>query len=65
MEYRDPAVGTVLPQCADLFGAVADTLPDHRATFCPAAWGDLWHGDRAHPSEWGLATYTYRDLTVI
>lgn len=65
MDYRDPEVGTVLPQRARMFEEVAAALPDHRATFCPAARGDLWHGDEAHPSEWGLATFVHRDLAVI
>lgn len=65
MEYRDAEVGTVLDQRARMFEEVSAALPDHRSTFCPAARGDLWHADRAHPSEWGLATFVRRDLTVI
>lgn len=65
MEYRDPEVATVLPQRARLFEEVAGALPGHGATFCPAARGDLWHGGKAHPSQWGMATLVRRDLVVI
>lgn len=65
MDYRDPEVGTVLPQRARMFEEIAEALPGHRATFCPAARGDLWQGDEAHSSEWGLATFARSDLPVI
>ena len=65
MDYRDPEVGTVLPQQARMFEEIEAAIPDHRATFCPAAQGELWHGDVAHPSQWGLATFVRRDIPVI
>lgn len=65
MDYRDPEVGTVLPQRARMFEETCAALPDHGGTFCPAARGDLWSGDEAHPSEWGLVTFVRRDLAVI
>ncbi|EFL90888.1 endonuclease/exonuclease/phosphatase [Ahrensia sp. R2A130] len=65
MDYRDPKIGTILPQRARMFDEICEALPGHRATFCPAARGDLWHGEHAYPSEWGLATFVRRELTVI
>jgi hypothetical protein len=44
---------------------VAAALPGHAATFCPAAQGNLWDGDRAVPSQWGLATFVRTGLPVI
>lgn len=63
LTYRDG--GHVLPQRARFFAEAAAALPNHTATFCPAAQGVLWDGDTAHPSQWGLATFLHRDLTVI
>jgi len=63
LTYRD---GTrVLPQRANLFRDVCAALPDHVATFCPAAQGVLWDGEVALPSQWGLATFVRRGLPVI
>lgn len=63
LSYRDG--GADLPQRANFFADVAAALPDHAAMFCPAARGDLWDGDRAVPSQWGLATFVRRTLPVI
>jgi endonuclease/exonuclease/phosphatase family metal-dependent hydrolase len=63
LTYRDG--DHVLPQRANLFRDVCDALPEHRATFCPAAQGVLWDGDQAVPSQWGLATFVHRSLHVI
>ncbi|MGF7006159.1 endonuclease/exonuclease/phosphatase family protein [Aminobacter sp. BE322] len=60
--YRD---GGELPQRANLFGEVANALPGHQAFFCPAARGPLHDGDRAIPSEWGLATFVRRSIPII
>src|SRR5215467_9947858 len=53
--YRDG--DHVLPQRANLFRDVAAALPEHVATFCPAAQGILWDGSGQIPSQWGLATF--------
>lgn len=63
LTYRDGS--HVLPQRANLFRDVCAALPDHVATFCPAAQGVLWDGDVALPSQWGLATFVRRGLPVI
>lgn len=63
LEYRDR--DHVLPQRANFFRDVAQTLPDHAATFCPAAQGVLWDGDEAVPSQWGLATFVRKSFPVI
>ncbi|MGI3169553.1 endonuclease/exonuclease/phosphatase family protein [Pseudooceanicola sp. C21-150M6] len=63
LKYRDD--GADLLQRANLLNEVAQALPGHQVIFCPAARGDLWHGDRAVSSLWGLATYVRRDLTVV
>lgn len=63
LTYRDG--DHVLPQRANLFRDVCTALPDHVATFCPAAQGILWDGDRAIPSQWGLATFVHRAHPVI
>jgi endonuclease/exonuclease/phosphatase family metal-dependent hydrolase len=63
LDYRDGA--HVLPQRANFFRDVAAALPDHVAIFCPAAQGDLWDGDRAVASQWGLATFVRRSYPVI
>lgn len=62
LDYRDD--GIVLPQRANFFRDVCAVLPGHFATFCPAARGLLWDGDRAVPSFWGLATFVAADLPV-
>lgn len=63
LTYRDG--DHVLPQRANFFLDVARALPDHVATFCPAAQGVLWDGNRALPSQWGLATYVHTSLPVV
>lgn len=63
LSYRDGA--TELPQRANLFTELRAVLPGHLATFCPAARGDLWHGDTRYPSFWGLATFVRATIPVI
>lgn len=63
LEYRDGA--HILPQQANLLRDVSAALPDHVTVFCPAAQGVLWDGDVSVPSQWGLATFVHRRLTVI
>ncbi len=63
LTYRDG--DQVLPQRANLFREVCRALPRHMATFCPAAQGVLWDGDRAVLSQWGLATFVRDDLPMI
>ena len=55
----------VLPQRANLFRDVCMALPDHVATFCPAAQGVLWNEDETVPSQWGLATFVHRSFPII
>lgn len=63
LTYRDG--DHILPQRANFFRNVSETLTDHVATFCPAAQGVLWDGDVPIPSKWGLATFVRNDLPVI
>ena len=63
MVYRD--LGLELPQRANLFDDVRRALPDHFAQFCPAARGDLWQGEVAYPSFWGLATFVHKSLPIV
>lgn len=63
LTYRDG--DHVLPQRANFFRDVCTVLHDHAATFCPAARGVLWDGDRSLPSQWGLATFVHRGFPVI
>lgn len=63
LTYRDG--DHVLPQRANFFRDVCSALPDHMATFCPAAQGMLWDGDRPVPSQWGLATFVHKSFPVI
>lgn len=63
LDYRDG--DHVLPQRANFFRDIAAVLPGHVATFCPAAQGDLWDGDRRVPSQWGLATFVHESCPVI
>ncbi|MGB1234430.1 MAG: endonuclease/exonuclease/phosphatase family protein [Planktomarina sp.] len=63
LEYRDGR--HILPQRARFFDDVRRALPNHIATFCPAAQGFLWDGDTAVPSQWGLATFALRSLTMV
>jgi hypothetical protein len=62
LTYRDG--GHVLPQRANLFRDVAEALPNHVATFCPAAQGTLWDDKKAVPSQWGLATFVRGSLPI-
>lgn len=61
--YRDGE--HVLPQRTNLFAEVAAALPEHAATFCPAAQGELWDGEVAVPSQFGIATLVRKSLAVI
>lgn len=63
LTYRDG--DHVLPQRANLFRDVSAALPEHVAIFCPAAQGLLWDGDRAVPSQWGLATFVRRSYPIV
>lgn len=63
LTYRDG--DHVLPQRANLFRELCATLPEHVGTFCPASQGELWDGDAAIPSQFGLATFVHRSLPVI
>ena len=55
-----------LLQRPDLFEDVRGVLPGHEATFCPSMRGDLLDaGGRAVRSEFGIATFVRRDLSVI
>ena len=63
LTYRDG--DHVLWQRANFFRDVQNALPDHVATFCPAAQGVLWDGDVSVPSQWGLATFVHRSFPVI
>ena len=61
--YRDD--GGELPQRANLFREIAEALPSHAGFFCPAARGELFHGEQAVATDWGLATFVRRELVVI
>lgn len=63
LEYRDGE--RPLPQRANLFLEVSQALPHHVAAFCPAAQGALWDGNKAIPSQWGLATFVRSDFPII
>ncbi|PSB46033.1 metal-dependent hydrolase [Cyanosarcina cf. burmensis CCALA 770] len=63
LTYRDGE--HILPQRANFFRDVSEALPDCIATFCPAAQGVLWDGDRQIPSQWGLATFTRKRFPII
>lgn len=63
LTYRDG--DHVLPQRANFFQDVCRALPDHVATFCPAAQGELWDDDTSVPSQWGLATFVHKSYPVI
>lgn len=63
LDYRDG--DHILPQRANFFRDIADTLPDHVPTFCPAAQGDLWDGDHVIPSQWGLATFVRKSYPIV
>lgn len=63
LTYRDG--DHVLPQRANFFRDVCNALPDHVATFCPAAQGILWDEEMSIPSQWGLATFVHKSLPII
>lgn len=63
LTYRDG--DHVLPQRANFFREVSKALPDHVATFCPAAQGVLWDDDQSIPSQWGLATFVHKSVPII
>ncbi len=63
LTYRDG--DHILPQRANFFRDVSTALPDHVATFCPAAQGVLWDGETQVPSQWGLATFVHKSHPVI
>lgn len=63
LSYRDG--DHVLPQRTNLFTELAAALPGHAGTFCPAAQGELWDGEVAVPSQFGIATFVSRTLPVI
>lgn len=63
LEYRDG--DHVLPQRTNLFAELVAALPGHDGTFCPAAQGELWDGDSAVPSQFGIATFLSRGLPVV
>lgn len=71
LTYRDG--DHILPQRANFFRDVCKALPDHVATFCPAAQGVLWDEDTLLPSQipsqipslWGLATFVHKSFPII
>ncbi len=63
LTYRDG--DHVLPQRANFFRDICIALPDHVATFCPAAQGVLWDNDVSIPSQWGLATFVHKSFPII
>lgn len=63
LTYRDLHVE--LPQRANFFTEVSQVLPNHQATFCPAARGELWDKKTRHNALWGLATFVRRSIPVI
>lgn len=63
LTYRDG--DHVLPQRTNLFVELVAALPGHIATFCPAAQGELWDGEVAVPSQFGIATFVRAGLPVI
>ena len=63
LEYCDG--DHILAQRANFFRDVCRALPDHTATFCPAAQGVLWDGDTPVPSQWGLATFVHSSFPII
>ena len=63
LTYRDG--DHVLPQRANFFREVAAALPDHAATFCPAAQGVLWDGEETVSSQWGIATFVRASFPII
>jgi endonuclease/exonuclease/phosphatase family metal-dependent hydrolase len=63
LTYRDQELE--LPQRANLFDEISAALPGHEAIFCPVAKGDLFDGDMAIASEFGLATFVRKSFPII
>ncbi|MEO9653280.1 MAG: endonuclease/exonuclease/phosphatase family protein [Roseobacter sp.] len=63
LTYRDG--DHILPQRANFFRDVSRALPDHVAIFCPAAQGVLWDEDLSIPSQWGVATFVHKSVSII
>lgn len=63
LTYRDG--DHVLPQRANFFRDISQALPDHLATFCPAAQGFLWDDETPIPSQWGLTTFVHKSFPII
>lgn len=63
LDYRDGDV--VLPQRTNLFDEIAAALPGHDGVFMPAARGMLHDDDAPVPSEFGLATFWRKPLSLI
>lgn len=63
LDYRDGDI--VLPQRTNLFDEIAEALPGHDGLFMPAARGVLHDGETAVPSEFGLATFWRRSLSLL
>lgn len=63
LEYRDG--DHILQQRPNLFDEIAAMLPDHAGWFCPASRGDLFLGDTAYASEFGLATFVRRRYPIV
>lgn len=63
LTYRDTGIN--LPQRARLYDEICAALPEHTASFFPAAQGDLWDEETRYPSQWGLATFVHSSLATI
>lgn len=63
LTYRDG--DHILLERANFFRDVCYALPDHVATFCPAAQGVLWDEETSVPSQWGLATFVRKTFPVV
>lgn len=63
LTYRDG--DHVLAQRTNLFADLCRALPDHVGLFCPSSQGELWDGDIAVPSQYGVATFVHRDLVIV
>lgn len=63
LTYRDG--DHVVPQRANFFREICRAIPDHIAVFFPAAQGVLWDGETSISSQWGLATFVHKRLTII
>lgn len=63
LTYRDG--DHVLPQRTNLFADLCAILPDHVGLYCPSSQGELWDGDVAIPSQYGIATFVHKDLVIV